>query len=200
MYVVFNVYGYIDWLEQTCLDACTSLCFMQTAMLAMELKPIIMGMNKLQILLIAFAFVNTMSTGFASAARSTTMITASKNINKSHGQLDSGASVTIMNHVGGFITLECSSKDDNLGIHDLLNSQSYYFSFTPNYVGTTLFWCNVMWQQRTAHVVVWSGPGFLQLDPVPCVHCVWDLKPNGFYRSEAGGPFTFVQGWQYPAH
>lgn len=28
---------------------------------------------------------------------------------------------------------------------------------------------------------------------------VWDLRSNGFYRFEAGCPFTFVQGWQYPA-
>jgi len=88
---------------------------------------------------------------FAFAARSTTMITASKDINKSHGQLDRGASVTIMNQVGGFITLECSSKDNNLSIHE---QKGYYFSFTPNDVGTTLFRYNVMWQHHTVHVVV----------------------------------------------
>ena len=109
-------------------------------------KSVIMRTKKLQILLVAFALVNTMSIGFTSAARSTSMITASKNANKSHGQLDSGDSVTIMNHADGFITLECTSKDNNLGIHDLLNTQGYYFSFTPNYVGTTLFRRNVMWQ------------------------------------------------------
>jgi hypothetical protein len=82
------------------------------------------------------------------------MITASKDSNKSHGQLDSEASVTIVNQVSGFITQECSSKDNNLGIHDLLNLQGYCFSFTPNDVGTTLFRYDVMWQHHTVHVIV----------------------------------------------
>ena len=41
---------------------------------------------------VQLALVNIMSIGFAFASRSTTRMTASKNINKSPGQLDNGAS------------------------------------------------------------------------------------------------------------
>ena len=41
---------------------------------------------------VQLALVNIMSIGFAFASRSTPRITASKNINKSPGQLDNGAS------------------------------------------------------------------------------------------------------------
>lgn len=106
--------------------------------------------------------------------------------------------VTITNNVGGPITVECSSKDDDLGIKFLPNTQTYILNFKPDYFGTTLFWCNFMWQQRRAHVVVWQGSGAMGVDPMPCRYCVWNVRADGFYRAEAGQPLKRVQFWVYP--
>lgn len=108
-------------------------------------------------------------------------------------------SVNIINQVGGAITLQCASRDNDLGLRTLGNQQNYFFDFHQNFFGSTLFWCNFQWQQRTAHIVVWKGHGSSGLDWTPCDQCVWVLKPNGFYRQQAGQDLQFVQGWQYPA-
>ncbi len=106
--------------------------------------------------------------------------------------------VNIINKVGGAITLQCASKDNNLGTSVLGNQQNYFFDFHQNIWGSTLFWCNFTWQERTAHVVVWKGHGFLGVDWSPCDYCVWVFMPEGFYRAQVGQVPMWVQGWQYP--
>jgi len=58
--------------------------------------------------------------------------------------------VNIINKVGGAITLQCASKDNNLGSSVLGNQQNYFFDFYQNIWGSTLFWCNFTWQERTS--------------------------------------------------
>lgn len=72
--------------------------------------------------------------------------------------------------------------------------------FNANLWGSTLYWCNVDWQQRTAHVIVWKDANFWTGLGMPCIYCIWDIMPNGFYRTTLEKPNsrTFVQGWVYP--
>ena len=51
--------------------------------------------------------------------------------------------VRIINELGDSIDLNhhCKSKDDDLGIHVLAPHQFFEFSFVPNFLGTTLFFC-----------------------------------------------------------
>ncbi|XP_006398894.2 S-protein homolog 21 [Eutrema salsugineum] len=47
------------------------------------------------------------------------------------------------------LRVHCRSKDDDLGFHDLNETEIYDFSFREHVFATTLFWCNV-----------WKGPDF----------------------------------------
>lgn len=170
-----------------------------------------MKLSKLQLLVAILGFIAMNASGTFICAQSTTQeddgskFAESAEENHTIGaknatgtQLNHASWVMLLNHVGGAITVNCAERGDDLGIHDLLNAQEYYFDFDANYWGTTLYWCNFLWQQRKAHVVVWSGPGFLGLDPVPCTHCLWDVRPEGFWRAESGQRARLVQAWVYP--
>ncbi|CAI0394459.1 unnamed protein product [Linum tenue] len=41
------------------------------------------------------------------------------------------------------VTVHCQSKDDDLGFHDLGVFHEYSWSFHPNALGGTLFWCRL---------------------------------------------------------
>ncbi|OIW17213.1 hypothetical protein TanjilG_02502 [Lupinus angustifolius] len=43
------------------------------------------------------------------------------------------------------LELQCKSKDDDLGIHIVPAGNEYQFQFRPNYFGTTLFYCGLVW-------------------------------------------------------
>ena len=102
--------------------------------------------------------------------------------------------VKIHNRVGGPITVQYASRDDNLGVHVLHNMQQPAWSFDESFFGTTLFWCNFIWQQHRAHVDVWSGGGIWKFVKL-CDRYVWDVAPNGFWQSEGGGVgVRWIQG------
>merc|ERR1711974_40862 len=56
--------------------------------------------------------------------------------------------VTIRNSLGGGVWagLHCKSKNDDLGRTYLSPNKGFDFSFSPNFWGTTLFYCHVTWK------------------------------------------------------
>jgi len=108
--------------------------------------------------------------------------------------LSSPATVNIYNQVGGTIRLHCKSKDDDLGEHTLLDGQHFGWGFTPNFWGTTLYYCDFVWGAKTAEGVVVYDDGSTKLE---CTHCVWQVHKDGFWVTEDGVvPFTFVAPWK----
>lgn len=114
--------------------------------------------------------------------------------------------VTITNNVGGPITVDCSTKDDDFHSRAIANTQTYVLQyFVPNYWVSTVLWCDFIWQERRALVITWQGPGTQNPNQhpqlwKPCKYCVWDVKADGFYRTEAGPGWVLklVQLWMYP--
>ncbi|KAI4321699.1 hypothetical protein MLD38_035049 [Melastoma candidum] len=53
--------------------------------------------------------------------------------------------VVLINGVNDLITLHCQSKEDDLGLHVVLKGQSWEFSFSPNFLSTTLYYCSFQW-------------------------------------------------------
>ncbi|KAL7231031.1 hypothetical protein ACSBR2_009331 [Camellia fascicularis] len=51
------------------------------------------------------------------------------------------------------LSIHCKSKDGDLGPHQLPHNQIYEWSFRNNIWGTTLFWCNMIWQRSAAQNV-----------------------------------------------
>ncbi|PON66593.1 Self-incompatibility protein [Parasponia andersonii] len=55
--------------------------------------------------------------------------------------------VRVQNDLGSEILLHVHRKsaDDDLGDHDLKNLENFEWSFRNNWLGTTLFWCRMKW-------------------------------------------------------
>ena len=49
------------------------------------------------------------------------------------------------------LTLHCKSRDDDLGVHSLINNQTYSFHFEYNFFLTTQFFCSFHWDQSGIH-------------------------------------------------
>ncbi|CAL0311310.1 unnamed protein product [Lupinus luteus] len=84
--------------------------------------------------------------------------------------------VHIMNLLGQNINLNvhCASSDDDLGSHDVSYRNEYEFEFYPNILGTTLFRCNLHWQDKVQLVTVYNAKSN---DFKRCVHnCNWRIE------------------------
>jgi len=107
----------------------------------------------------------------------------------------SKADVNIFNEVGQPFELHCQSGDTDLGIHELFPGGKYGWGFAPNYLRNTLYWCHFGWGNHQPRIDVWKDTGALGQKSRPCKHCEWHVRPDGFYRSEAGKPPVWVHGW-----
>jgi hypothetical protein len=107
----------------------------------------------------------------------------------------SKADVNIFNEVGQPIRLHCHSGNNDLGEHELLPGGKYGWGFSPNYFKNTLYWCRFGWGSHTPILDVWKDEGVLGQRTRPCTHCEWHVRPDGFYRSEAGKTPAWVHGW-----
>jgi hypothetical protein len=104
------------------------------------------------------------------------------------------ASVTIIQEIGDTpVRVMCSGDGQDLGAHLLIKHlQQFGWGFTPKKFDTTEYQCLFSWITKSRSFVVWRNNVEV---PIPCVHCVYHLRSNGFYRNEQGGPLVFVTGW-----
>lgn len=80
------------------------------------------------------------------------------------------------------ITVRCRSKEDDLGFHNLKENQEYNFSFCQQFLGRTLFACDVKWTNKKS-----SFHGFdLKLGQEHCSNykCRWSVKADGVFLVE----------------
>ncbi|KAL1360424.1 hypothetical protein AAHE18_04G176000 [Arachis hypogaea] len=82
-----------------------------------------------------------------------------------HNDLDGGANLLV----------HCKSKDDDLGSHVLAQGQFYEFSFTPNWVGNTLFFCSFQFDGTCHRFDIYKD----HRDYAYCGHCDWSVHRNG---------------------
>ncbi|KAF7131941.1 hypothetical protein RHSIM_Rhsim09G0046900 [Rhododendron simsii] len=54
------------------------------------------------------------------------------------------------------LQIHCKSKDNNLGMHFLDNGQEFNWTFTPNFIGTTLFFCDFKWGSKFRSFAVYD--------------------------------------------
>ncbi|XP_024389506.1 S-protein homolog 20 [Physcomitrium patens] len=112
------------------------------------------------------------------------------------GVMHEHMSVNIVNNAGGELWMHCMSKDDDLGEKWLRRpGQTWSWGFKSNFWGTTLFWCYFRkvgpGAARSSSFAqtfdVWSDVGFWGEHRRPCKNCVWDVRPDGFYRAKRDG-------------
>lgn len=104
--------------------------------------------------------------------------------------------VRVQNDLGDGInlTVHCRSADDDLGEHVLGKGQYTQWSFENNWLGTTLFWCSMKWDNVQGSFEVYS----YQRDFLLCgFKCWWSIKQDGaYFFSEFKGVWERRYVWQ----
>ncbi|PRQ28109.1 putative plant self-incompatibility S1 [Rosa chinensis] len=82
--------------------------------------------------------------------------------------------------------IHCQSGDDDLGFHELSNLSSFEFSFKPNWIGSTRFFCFMAWlsnghyfdiyEYRRDGTCLWTEHT-----------CKWHVTPNGPCKEFSNG-------------
>ena len=71
------------------------------------------------------------------------------------------------------LTLDCKSKDDDLGSHILHHGGQYSFSFGYGIIKQTLFYCSFQWNNELHWFnIVESGRD-------ECFDCIWYIRQSG---------------------
>lgn len=88
--------------------------------------------------------------------------------------------VRVSNDLGGNINLlvHCRSKDSDLGVHQIGNRQYIDWTFRDNIIGTTLYWCNMKWNQIDRSFQIYST----HADRRYCMLMCWrSVRLDGVY-------------------
>ncbi|CAN6540431.1 unnamed protein product [Malus baccata var. baccata] len=105
--------------------------------------------------------------------------------------------VNITNNLGPGIvlTLQCQSKDDDLGKHELSFQSNFHWEFKSNSLfPNTLFYCKMWWQNVYGSFDVYKA----QRDDNRCASkCWWRIKQTGaFSYDETKDRWDLVYIWQ----
>ncbi|XP_047318615.1 self-incompatibility protein S1-like [Impatiens glandulifera] len=81
---------------------------------------------------------------------------------------------------GNDLTVHCKSKDNDLGVHQIVYNGTYEWTFRNNIWDTTLFWCDLQWGQP---MVTGSCHAYeADRDQRRCrKRCMWKIKEMGLY-------------------
>ncbi|XVF55877.1 hypothetical protein PTKIN_Ptkin06aG0071800 [Pterospermum kingtungense] len=91
--------------------------------------------------------------------------------------------VRIMNRLGNHRTLNmhCQSKDDDLGHVAVPDGGEFEWKFSVNFWGTTLFYCNVHWDESGWHLF---DAYSYEWDSDRCrKECIWMISKDGLLLS-----------------
>lgn len=88
--------------------------------------------------------------------------------------------VRIYNELGDGLNLSihCKSKDDDLGVHVIVNTQDYYWQFKVNFLGTTLFFCRFSWRDNSGAFDIYKAGRDLYRCPTKCN---WQVFQDGIH-------------------
>ncbi|GMP91712.1 hypothetical protein CsSME_00042284 [Camellia sinensis var. sinensis] len=108
--------------------------------------------------------------------------------------------VHVMNQLGGgrWMDIHCQSKDDDLGYQKVEDGAETMWSFSVNFWGTTLFYCDVLWKGS-----IWRHFNAYDADKDyrRCrSECRWMISKEGLlygYNQENGIWEVFVPHSQY---
>ena len=82
------------------------------------------------------------------------------------------------------LRFRCQSKDDDLGEHTLNTGQEFNWKFSPNILGTTLFFCHFYWNSKDRSFAVYDDRLRDLCSDSFKSQCYWVAKPDGFYLSK----------------
>ncbi|XP_060669168.1 S-protein homolog 3-like [Ziziphus jujuba] len=88
--------------------------------------------------------------------------------------------VRVENDLGDGINLNvhCKSGDSDIGEHDLAKGQYIQWSFNCSWLGTTLFWCSMKWENVQGSFDVFD---FKRDFPLCGFKCWWSIRHDAAY-------------------
>ena len=91
------------------------------------------------------------------------------------------------------LTVHCKSGDDDLGTHALVFNQSFEWSFRPNVLGTTLFFCGLGWRDAFG---VFDMYRYKRDKKRGCKHyCYWEVAVDEIYGFNDDGINDIIFFW-----
>lgn len=81
------------------------------------------------------------------------------------------------------LKVRCQSKDDDLGYHTLLKDQGFLFKFSPNFIGTTLYFCHFYWGNLDKSFDVYDSHRQCYCEDCETDICYYRALADGFYFS-----------------
>lgn len=101
--------------------------------------------------------------------------------------------VHVLNHLPSDnvepLRLHCKSKDNDLGAHSITLQQDFNWNFCENLLGTTLFFCHLLWNSNTGpkHKVFYVFSPTLSSK---CIsgYCYWSANIDGIYFTGESPP------------
>ena len=104
------------------------------------------------------------------------------------------AHVRIINGLDGKtgMNLHCKSKDDDLGPHFVAAGKYYEFSFRPNFILNTLFFCKFQWGNESKWFDIYDeGRDFGRRDK----GCFWMIYEPGPCLLDHAHTYTLCENW-----
>ncbi|KAL1557571.1 hypothetical protein AAHA92_08131 [Salvia divinorum] len=75
------------------------------------------------------------------------------------------------------LTVHCNSRDDDFGFHNITKGEDYQWSFCPNVLGSTQFFCRFWWAPKQFSLYVYKD----DQSPLRRSLNVWAAKSDGIY-------------------
>ncbi|CAI0542438.1 unnamed protein product [Linum tenue] len=92
------------------------------------------------------------------------------------------------------LIVHCRSKDDNLEAHAVGLGESFQWSFEPNALGGTLFWCDLAVQDKRLTFAAFEQIGLDQSGPYTG-H--WYVRGDGVYgKDKSADDVFFKAAWR----
>ncbi|KAK6781649.1 hypothetical protein RDI58_019445 [Solanum bulbocastanum] len=100
------------------------------------------------------------------------------------------------------LDVHCQSKDDDLGVRTLKPGDKFDFSFHPNLLDTTHFYCKFTWGANTTTFDVYykhKSPCKYTSVIATDLYCTWMIEDNAIYLARTNTPsphdFEYVRTW-----
>ncbi|KAL7224876.1 hypothetical protein ACSBR1_026200 [Camellia fascicularis] len=79
------------------------------------------------------------------------------------------------------LVVRCQSKTTDFGNHTLYTDQEFYWKFSPNIFGRTLYFCHFYSGSKNKIIDVYNQDIDGLCDNNDLVECYWQASPDGFY-------------------
>ncbi|KAK4734529.1 hypothetical protein R3W88_008790 [Solanum pinnatisectum] len=125
-------------------------------------------------------------------------------VQTTNSALTAGFTVHIINALSNndvLFSVQCESKDDDLGLKTPKVGDDYNFSFRGNVLGTTRFYCHYSWGSKKQFFDVFNSQMYQSRE---CgrisgndYECFWKVQDDGFYFAAHNSPESYTKKYDW---